>query len=150
MEHSSDNLLELEEKSKTLVVDDKINFRILLPLLILQFAETWNSDSLFSYVSYLVVDFKPGITKDEAGIYAGLVAGTFFVGNFCSSYLWGLLSDKFGRKKLLIAGASGTLCSIILFGFSTSIAWAVLSRALSGSGKTVVFFFFFLTFYFHP
>lgn len=130
-------------------VSDVINYRSLLPLCFLQFCESWNSDSIFAYVGYLVVDFGPeGMTKDEAGLYAGLVAGGCFFGNFLSSYLWGYLSDRYGRKKLLISGAIGTLASVILVGkkktcffflfsqmktgFSRSIWWAVAARSLSG------------------
>ncbi len=133
--------------------DSRIDYASLLPLCFQQFCETWNSDSIYSYVSFLVIDFRPDLTRDEAGLFAGFVAGqqfliffplffsnfvscfdlgAFFVGNFLSSYLWGYLSDRFGRKKLLMVGGIGTLMSIILFGFSQSIWWAVMSRSLCG------------------
>jgi MFS family permease len=100
-------------------------------------------------VSFLVVDFDPDLTRDEAGLYAGLVAGGCFFGNFLSSYFWGYLSDRYGRKRLLISGTVGTLVSVILVGivcscyfflalprlgtgFSSSIWWAIAARSFSG------------------
>jgi MFS family permease len=81
-----------------------------------------------------VIDFgqDSGIGRDEAGLWAGFVAGTYFFGQFLSSFVWGVLSDRYGRKKLLIAGSCGTLVSIICFGFSQSLAWAIASRTLAG------------------
>lgn len=46
--------------------------------------------------------------------------------------LWGITSDKFGRKPIMLIGLLGSTLSIILFGFSTSLTWAILSRALCG------------------
>ena len=42
------------------------------------------------------------------------------------------MSDKHGRKNLIILGSVGTVLSILMFGFSTSLWWAILSRFLSG------------------
>lgn len=46
--------------------------------------------------------------------------------------LWGRISDKVGRKPVLIMGLIGTALSMILFGFSTNMWFALAARALGG------------------
>lgn len=46
--------------------------------------------------------------------------------------LWGRISDRIGRKPVLITGLVGTALSMILFGFSTNLWCAVMARALGG------------------
>ena len=45
---------------------------------------------------------------------------------------WGRISDKVGRKPILIGGLAGTLVSMILFGFAKSFPIALLARAAGG------------------
>ena len=52
-----------------------------------------------------------------------------------------MLSDRIGRRPVILMGLVGTLSSIILFGLSKSFAWALLSRSLCG--LLVNFFFLF-------
>lgn len=46
--------------------------------------------------------------------------------------LWGRISDKFGRKPVLILGLVGTLISNLIFGFAKSFPVALIARALGG------------------
>jgi hypothetical protein len=55
-------------------VSHRLQWGMLLPLYFLQFCESWNSDSLFSYVAFLVLDFSPSLTQDEVGKWAGFIA----------------------------------------------------------------------------
>lgn len=45
---------------------------------------------------------------------------------------WGRISDKVGRKPVLIGGLAGTLVSMIIFGFAKSFPVALLARAAGG------------------
>jgi hypothetical protein len=56
-------------------VSEQMAWSSLLPLCFQQFCETWNSDSIYAYVSFLVLDFGPGLSPDQAGRMAGYVAG---------------------------------------------------------------------------
>lgn len=45
---------------------------------------------------------------------------------------WGSLSDRIGRKPVLMIGCSGTMLSMVMVGFASNIWMALLGRALGG------------------
>jgi MFS family permease len=47
--------------------------------------------------------------------------------------LWSRLSDRIGRKKVLLGGLFGTGLSMLLFGFAQSLPVAMFARALGGA-----------------
>lgn len=80
----------------------------------------------------MVQDFK--ITTDETklAVYAGMVTSAFAFAEFSSGVAWGKLSDKIGRKPVLLTGLFGTALSMLIFGFAPSLPVALLARALGG------------------
>jgi MFS family permease len=109
------------------------------PVLMLLASEAIVAVSIFSYVGFMIVDF--GLADEKStGYYAGLVASSFFIAQFSSSVFWGKMSDKYGRRPILLTGGVGSLISNLAFGFSFNLIWAVISRSLSGllNGNIVV------------
>jgi len=51
---------------------------------------------------------------------------------FLFAPVWGHLSDRLGRKPILIAGLLGNAAGLLLFGMSSGLAMLYLARALSG------------------
>jgi MFS family permease len=49
-----------------------------------------------------------------------------------SAPTWCLVSNRFGRRTILLTGLLGSAISIILFGLSKSLIWAVIARSLGG------------------
>lgn len=88
--------------------------------------------SIFPYIYHMVQDFN--ITEDESKIsfYAGLVTSAFTFAEFSTGMLWGRLSDKVGRKPVLLTGLAGTGLSVLIFGFSPNLTVALVARALGG------------------
>ncbi|KAK4662766.1 hypothetical protein QC763_603430 [Podospora pseudopauciseta] len=88
--------------------------------------------SIFPYIWHMVRDFK--ITEDESQIsfYAGMVTSAFTFAEFSTSFIWGRLSDKIGRKPVLLMGMTGTGISVIMFGFAPNLWVALGARALGG------------------
>lgn len=62
----------------------------------------------------------------------GLLFATFSVCQFLSTPLIGRLSDKYGRKPLLVISLSGTAISFFMMAFAPSAIFLFLARALDG------------------
>ncbi len=62
----------------------------------------------------------------------GILFATFSLCQFFSTPIIGRLSDKFGRKPLLIISISGTVISFIMMAFAPSALFLFLARALDG------------------
>ena len=88
--------------------------------------------SIFPYVYYMIRSFE--ITSDDRqiAVYAGMVTSAFAFAEFSTGVIWGRLSDKVGRKPILISGLAGTALSMLVFGFAPSLPVALLGRALGG------------------
>lgn len=106
----------------------------LFVLALMQLCESISLVQIFPYVSFMIMDFFH-LTPSEhtrIGYYAGFLAASFMMGQFFSSLVWGRLSDKYGRRPILLFGALGTTFAQIMFGFSASFWWAIMSRTLHG------------------
>ncbi|TID16534.1 MFS general substrate transporter [Venturia nashicola] len=87
--------------------------------------------SIFPYIFYMVKSF--GITNErEIAIYTGLVTSIFAIAEFFASIFWGWLSDRVGRKPILLTGLAGTGLSMLMFGLAPNLPMALFARALGG------------------
>ncbi|KAI9871550.1 MAG: hypothetical protein M1830_002760 [Pleopsidium flavum] len=88
--------------------------------------------SIFPYIYYMISSFN--ITEDnrQIAIYAGMVTSAFAFAEFSTGVIWGRLSDRVGRKPVLMTGLAGTGLSMLIFGFAPSLPVALLGRALGG------------------
>ena len=78
----------------------------------------------------MIRDF--GFNEDSVGILSGLLTATFAICQFVSSYFWGSISDKYGRKISLLIGSIFSGFGIIMFGMSTSYGIAIAARCIAG------------------
>ncbi|KAI9674234.1 MAG: hypothetical protein M1817_002052 [Caeruleum heppii] len=88
--------------------------------------------SIFPYVYYMISSFKIAKDDRQIAIYAGMVTSAFAFAEFSTGVIWGRLSDRIGRKPVLITGLAGTGLSMLIFGFAPSLPVALLGRALGG------------------
>ncbi|KAF2706942.1 MFS general substrate transporter [Pleomassaria siparia CBS 279.74] len=88
--------------------------------------------SIFPYAYFMVKDFGIANTPAEISMYVGMITSAFAFAECISGVFWGRLSDKVGRKKVLLGGLFGTGLSMLLFGFSDSFGMALFARALGG------------------
>lgn len=88
--------------------------------------------SIFPYIYYMILSFN--ITSDDRQIslYAGMVTSAFAFAEFSTGVPWGRLSDRVGRKPVLLTGLAGTGCSMLILGFAPNLPVAMLGRALGG------------------
>lgn len=73
-------------------------------------------------------------------------ASSFFFAQFCTSIFWGYMSDRYGRRPILLLGLIGSTIASLFFGLSKSLAWAIVSRSMCGllNGMTHRMFFSFV------
>jgi MFS family permease len=88
--------------------------------------------SIFPYVYYMVSSFHVTGDDRKIALYAGAVTSSFTLAEFSTGLFWGRMSDKVGRKPILITGLVGTAISMIVFGFAPSLPVAMMARALGG------------------
>ncbi len=66
------------------------------------------------------------------GLGLGMLMAIFSVMQFIFAPIWGALSDRFGRKPILLIGALGNAISLLMFGFSTQLWMMYVARGLGG------------------
>ena len=69
----------------------------------------------------------------EQTFWFGAVALTFGVANFIASPILGALSDKYGRRPVLLLGFSGLALSFIVTGLATALWMLIAVRLFSGA-----------------
>jgi MFS transporter, DHA1 family, multidrug resistance protein len=67
-----------------------------------------------------------------SGAELGMLMATFSFMQFLFAPLWGGLSDRYGRKRILMIGALGNAISHLIFGLAGGLPLMFVSRILSG------------------
>ncbi|KAI0132529.1 major facilitator superfamily domain-containing protein [Xylariales sp. AK1849] len=106
--------------------------RQMLVLAICRICEPIAFMGIFPYIYFMIEDFH--ITDDDSRIsfYAGMVTSAFTFAEFSTGVFWGRLSDRIGRKPVLLTGLAGTAISVLVFGFARNIYVALAARAIGG------------------
>lgn len=110
---------------------DLIGFGMLIPVIPTLLA---NPDSPFFLL--------PSTTPIGQGyILIGLLTGLYFLGQFISTPILGDLSDKYGRKKIIMISIIGSMFSFILFAvgiLTRSVTLLFIARGLNGFTSGIV------------
>ncbi|CAO2651042.1 Nn.00g093390.m01.CDS01 [Neocucurbitaria sp. VM-36] len=103
----------------------------LIVLAIIALAEQTALNSISPYLPEMTKTF-PEVKEGQAGLYVGLIASSFALAQFTTNFFWGWLSDKVGRKPVIIVGTFLTLLCFLAFGFCKTLWQAILVQALMG------------------
>jgi DHA1 family tetracycline resistance protein-like MFS transporter len=79
----------------------------------------------------LVQHFEGGDAA-AAGRFIGILTAAWAVAQFFGAPIMGALSDRFGRRPVLLASITGLGLDYLLMAFAPNLAWLFLGRALSG------------------
>eukprot|EP00258_Populus_trichocarpa_P047779 XP_024463798.1 probable peptide/nitrate transporter At3g43790 isoform X2 [Populus trichocarpa] len=85
-----------------------------------------------SSLSAQIRDFHIAEREEDIGFYAGFVGSSFMIGRALTSFFWGWLADRYGRKPIILIGTSSVVVLNALFGLSTSFWMALSTRFLLG------------------
>ncbi|KAF6743819.1 major facilitator superfamily transporter [Ephemerocybe angulata] len=141
MSTTTENIVQVEtsDEETPLLKQQRPKGRTPLPklqigiVLLLQVCEPLCSQSIYPYINELVstLDIVQGDEK-KVGYYAGLIESLFFATEAMTVLQWSRMSDRIGRKPVLLLGLVGTILSILCFGLSRSFWTLVVSRCLCG------------------
>jgi len=72
------------------------------------------------------------------GLMVGLLVSSFSLAQLISAPMWGRLSDKWGRRPVIIVSLAASAISFTVFGFAHSLLVLFLSRIVQGAGGGTV------------
>jgi DHA1 family tetracycline resistance protein-like MFS transporter len=79
----------------------------------------------------LITQFKGGSVAEGSSSYGWLV-GVFAATQFVAAPILGSLSDRYGRRKVILLALTGSAIDYVLMGFAPTMAWLFVARMISG------------------
>ena len=73
-----------------------------------------------------------GLDSMRGGVLTGLIMTAYSLFQFVFAPIWGRLSDRVGRKPILVMSTAGFAATWVMFALAPSLAWLLISRALAG------------------
>ena len=100
-------------------------------LAVIAISEQTALNSISAYLPKMALGF-PEVSDGQVGLYVGLIASCFALAQFTTNFFWGWLSDKIGRKPVVVIGTVLTAACFIAFGFCRTLWQAILVQSLMG------------------
>ncbi|KAF2492605.1 MFS general substrate transporter [Lophium mytilinum] len=111
---------------------DAFPTRQLTILAICRFSEPIAFNSILAYTYVMVQDLHGGDDTD-ASFYAGLLVSAYAVAEALTAMFWGGISDRYGRKPVVLIGLGGVALSCLIFGLAQQYWVALLARFIGGA-----------------
>ncbi|MFT2011271.1 TCR/Tet family MFS transporter [Pontibacter sp. 13R65] len=80
-----------------------------------------------------------GCSLSEASVYGGWLMFTFSAAQFLLAPALGKLSDRYGRRAILLLSLLGIAIDYLFMSFSSGIGWLFAGRLLAGSTSTTLY-----------
>ena len=84
------------------------------------------------FLTYLVEDLTPASQEASIGIWVGVLMTSYSAAQFLFSPFWGSLSDRIGRRPVLMVGLVGNTVFFTMFGLANTLLIALAARFLAG------------------
>ncbi|KAL8728717.1 MAG: hypothetical protein Q9166_005204 [cf. Caloplaca sp. 2 TL-2023] len=105
--------------------------RQLAILAVIALSEQTALNSISPYLPQMASTF-PEVDVDQVGLYVGLIASSFALAQFATGFLWGWLSDRIGRKPVVLVGTLCTAACFLAFGFCRTLWQAIIVQVMMG------------------
>ena len=105
--------------------------RQLAILAVIALSEQTALNSISPYLPQMASTF-PDVNQDQVGLYVGLIASSFALAQFATNFLWGWVSDRIGRKPVVLMGTLLTAACFMAFGFCRTLWQAIIVQVLMG------------------
>ncbi|KAK0521108.1 hypothetical protein OC835_006988 [Tilletia horrida] len=106
--------------------------RSLAIVFLIRLAEPINFAFILPFINSYVWDLGVTTDRTKVGVYAGWIESLFALSQLFTVLHWASLSDRIGRRPVLITGTLGLILSVTVFGLAQTYAWAIFARCLSG------------------
>ena len=73
-----------------------------------------------------------GFDENEAAFYAGILIAAFSLSEALTGMFWGSLSDRIGRKPVLLMGNTGTMIALVILGLAPNFWVGLAGRVIGG------------------
>ena len=87
---------------------------------------------IIPFLTYLVQDLAAEEGVVRVGLWVGLLMTAYSSAQFISSPFWGSLSDRIGRRRVLMIGLVGNTVFFTAFGLSNTLLFALSMRFFAG------------------
>lgn len=104
----------------------KLDWRLMLPVFIIVSLDAASSGAILPILPFYLRNLG------ASPLVLGLVLGAEALSQFAAAPWLGQLSDRFGRKRVLLASQAGALISLSLLALANSVAFVLLARVLLG------------------
>ncbi len=112
--------------------DDRLDFKKILPVFVIILIDLLGLTIIIPLMSLYAASFGAGAST------IGLLGAVYPAAQFVGAPFLGRLSDRFGRKPVLILSQIGTLLGFIVLGFTNSLWMLFLARLIDGlSGANI-------------
>ena len=111
----------------------KLPAQQLLILSLCRLSEPIALSSVFPYLPEMIESFN--VDKNNVSKWAGIASAVFSLSQAVTGVLWGRAADIFGRKPVILSGMTCTMICGLLWGFSSSLTWAIVTRSLAGASN---------------
>jgi MFS transporter, DHA1 family, tetracycline resistance protein len=111
---------------------EKLDFKRILPIIVIVFVDLLGLSIIIPLLPLFAARFS------ATPLVIGILQAAYPLMQFIGAPILGRLSDRFGRKPVLLASQFGTLAGFILLGFANTLSLLFLSRIIDGlSGANI-------------
>ena len=111
---------------------EKLDFKRIFPIIVIVFVDLLGLSIIIPLLPLYAARFS------ATPIVIGILQATYPFMQFIGAPILGRLSDRFGRKPVLVVSQIGTLAGFILLGFANTLALLFISRLIDGlSGANI-------------
>src|SRR5215216_1143891 len=111
---------------------EKLDFKRILPIIVIVFVDLLGLSIIIPLLPLYAARFS------ATPFVVGVLQATYPLMQFLGAPILGRLSDRFGRKPILVASQIGTLAGFILLGFANTLTLLFISRIIDGlSGANI-------------
>ncbi|EPE04129.1 mfs transporter [Ophiostoma piceae UAMH 11346] len=123
----------MERTSHTSAPGSSFPRRQLQVLLACRLVEPLAINSVIPYLFQMVRHVSsPDLSDGEATRLVTLIFSAYAMAQFSTNILWGRLSDRIGRRPVLLFGLAGVFVSTVALAFSSSVPLIFVSRIAAG------------------